>query len=539
MIVRELVTRLSFSNDFRALDAWTRSADRAFDRIEARIQRLKRQNISLGGVLGGRGGNAGASRDPAGDIHKGIQLFALRAFGAVQGINAIRETFRAGDEGQNLRSRLALLPQSTGDAAADFEFIAQRANEIGVSLDSYGRTFARIGMAAKDLLPNREDVAKVVDTLNKSLLINGATTSEAAATSLQFSQAIGSKQLSGDEFRSLAENNPLFLDALSSAMGVPRELLKKTASEGKLTADRVLKATLAVAPTFEAMFSKLPMTVSRATTIVANKWELMIDRINRKTDFIGKTARAIVGWVDRIESAITGVVDANDGWNNTLRMFGALAASILGVQLVKYLYAIRNLSWAAVLPYAAWAAGVLLVAAAIEDLYVWINGGDSVLGEWLGKWEDFKRDSSLLKYLDSIGKYIGAIGAVMAGIFTGDWALTKEGFKGIMEAAKQAYGAVLQGLSGTLGSPESSLSPEQAARLQNVTPDTLFKGGNASNWVPGKEKAQNPFTSNTNVYLTVPPGTSQEQGAFLQRSAEQVFTRVPDKLARDLSTYTP
>jgi hypothetical protein len=46
--------------------------------------------------------------------------------------------------------------------------------------------------------------------------------------------------------------------------------------------------------------------------------------------------------------------------------------------------------------------------------------------------------------------------------------------------------------------------------------------------------------SNTNVTVTVPPGTTAEQAAFLQNAAQQSFNKgANDKLARDLGVYAP
>jgi hypothetical protein len=46
--------------------------------------------------------------------------------------------------------------------------------------------------------------------------------------------------------------------------------------------------------------------------------------------------------------------------------------------------------------------------------------------------------------------------------------------------------------------------------------------------------------SNTNVTVTVPPGTTAEQATFLQKAALQSFGKQnDDNLARDLAVYAP
>jgi hypothetical protein len=48
------------------------------------------------------------------------------------------------------------------------------------------------------------------------------------------------------------------------------------------------------------------------------------------------------------------------------------------------------------------------------------------------------------------------------------------------------------------------------------------------------------ISSNTTVNVTVPQGTSAEQTAYLQKAAQQSFSKQSDdKLARDLAVYAP
>ena len=69
-----------------------------------------------------------------------------------------------------------------------------------------------------------------------------ATAAEASAAFTQLSQALGSGALRGDEFRSIAEQAPLVLQAISDETGIAAGDLKEYAAQGLLTSDIVIKA---------------------------------------------------------------------------------------------------------------------------------------------------------------------------------------------------------------------------------------------------------------------------------------------------------
>ena len=68
----------------------------------------------------------------------------------------------------------------------------------------------------------------IAETLARTIKISGVSAQEASATMMQFSQAMASGRLSGDEFRSLAESAPYFMKELGDGLGVKAAELKKS-----------------------------------------------------------------------------------------------------------------------------------------------------------------------------------------------------------------------------------------------------------------------------------------------------------------------
>lgn len=553
--VRELFVRMGFKADNASLN-----------RVDGQVNRVKDSAEKM----------AGAIRNAA---------LAFGGFSAVQGL------VRIADEAQSIRARLEALPQTIGDVNAAFDTVADRAAAAGLSLEAYAGLYTRVGNAAKSYITTQKDLLGVTDTISKALVVGGASAQEASAVMQQFAQALASGVLQGDEFRSMAEAAPQYLDQLSIAMGIPREQLKKMASDGKLTAREVIEATRKMSGFFEDRFKKMPMTVGRAINVVSVRFAKMIDKLNRETNLIPMIADKIVKAFDKVEEVVGIVIDKLGGFENAVRLAGAAIVAAFGAKAIAVLTAFRTASLAALWPYIRMVAIITLATLALEDLYVWIQGGDSLTGHFLGTWEEFKvtlesvwtviknvggaillvstalgiakgvaiafnavmmiyRGTiiaativqgifNMVMMMNPMGLFLLAIVAVIAAgvaimanwksivaffkpIFDWfgeklDWLANKFGF--LATAAKIALnpaGALLDGAKWLIGSDDS-------------------KGA-----MPGKMSSQgqgkaNVANVNTTVNMTVPPGTTKEQQAAINRTAQTAFGKPSNALARDLS----
>jgi len=400
LIVRELITRLGFSLNQAQLNNAEKATERVKDRAEQAAAAFR--NIVT----------------------------------AVASLATVKAIITIGDEMQSVRTRIGQLPQTIGDAGEAFDEVAKRASASGVKIEAYSSLYTKVGNAAKDYIKTQEDLLGITDTISQALVVGGANATEASSVMTQFSQALASGVLQGDEFRSMAEAAPQYLDKLAETMKIPREQLKKMASDGKLTAKAVIEATRQMSSYFGEKFKEMPMTVGRAMTVVSNRFSVMIDRMNRESLFITKLANFILAAFDKIEAGVYDLVKAFGGFENMMRFVGIAIGVALGAKALAILSAFRAASLLAMLPFIKIIAIVTLVALALEDLYVWIQGGDSLTGKLIGPWEEWRpyvmgaieMVGDAVKWL---GRLIGGIAAILVGAFTFDWNLIVEGFKGI------------------------------------------------------------------------------------------------------------
>jgi tape measure domain-containing protein len=138
--------------------------------------------------------------------------------------------------------RIRLLAESYGEVSELQEAAAAAADKFKLSQteanQAIGNAFARL----RPLGVSLEDITSTFSGFRTAAVLGGATAQEASAAFTQLSQALGSGALRGDEFRSVAEQAPLVLKAISDETGVAAGQLKEYAADGLLTSDIVIKA---------------------------------------------------------------------------------------------------------------------------------------------------------------------------------------------------------------------------------------------------------------------------------------------------------
>ena len=163
--------------------------------------------------------------------------------------------------------------------------IVNLANDTRAPLEWTAKAFSRLDFANKQLGGAQQETIDIVSTLNKGLVISGATAEETASATLQLSQAFASWKLQWDEFRSLSENFPLFMDALAKSMWVPRGELKQLASEGKITSEVIKTALLWMKDDIDEKFWETQITVGQKLTQITNGFLVKFGEMDKKVSF--------------------------------------------------------------------------------------------------------------------------------------------------------------------------------------------------------------------------------------------------------------
>nr|WP_286208866.1 tape measure protein [Azospirillum sp. A1-3] len=212
-------------------------------------------------------------------------------------------SIKAGDELTKTEGRLAAVTGSVGAARETYDGLYQISQKTGIAVADSANQFVRFNIAAGEIGATRREVLQLVETVQKFGVVSGISTQEAQAGAQQLGQALASGKLQGDELRSILENMPVMARALAKELGVGIGQLKEMGSAGELTADKVFRALLRASTEANAAFEAMPMTVERASSIMASSWGRFVAEIDRslqRSQSLANTIKYVADQLDRL-----------------------------------------------------------------------------------------------------------------------------------------------------------------------------------------------------------------------------------------------
>ena len=203
------------------------------------------------------------------------------------------QAIKTSDEMNNLQARIKLVTSESANLHKVQSDLVKIANQNKVGIQEVSKLYIKLADPIRQLGGNLQTTLDITNSFSKALLVSGASTEEAASSLLQFSQAMGSGVLRGDEFNSIAENSPRILKAVADSLGVAQGALRGMAAEGKLTAGMVGGALLRSMVQLEAEAISMPNTVSGAFQILKNNVSDAISKFDDATNTSSKLAGAV------------------------------------------------------------------------------------------------------------------------------------------------------------------------------------------------------------------------------------------------------
>lgn len=298
-----------------------------------------------------------------------------RLGGAFAAVFASREYLRVAEAYTGLDARLRLVTESSEEFKQVQEDLYKLSQESGTGYQENAATYTKLAVALKASGATSKELIGINEAVSKSLIVAGASAQESASFLLQFGQAMGSGVLQGDELRSMLESNSYFAQQLAAALDTDIAGLRKLGSEGKLTADIIRRAVPGMLQQINADFSKMPLTIGRAMTMLTNAFEKIVNGSNNAGGATGKLAELIRTFVvyleangAKIEAFVVKMIDfAGSAAKAAWEWKGFIAAFVgtsLAVSVVASLAAALKGLMAGLVALTGGAAPILAVAAA-------------------------------------------------------------------------------------------------------------------------------------------------------------------------------
>ena len=238
------------------------------------------------------------------DVSQQLNSFKsqLLGFTAIAGVSlGVKNILLDADAMTSYEARIRLVSRSNNEAKGTFRELMDISNETGNAFASTAELYTRVYRALGDKA-NSAELLQFTRTLQQMVVVSGALPQEANAAIIQLSQGLASGTLRGEEFNSVAEQMPIFLEVLQKSLGKTRGELRKMAEQGELTPQQILSATKEAADEIQKQYEQMPLTIGRAANQLSNSWSDWLNQTNNTVSITGAVAGALSGLAGNLDA---------------------------------------------------------------------------------------------------------------------------------------------------------------------------------------------------------------------------------------------
>lgn len=233
------------------------------------------------------------------------KLGALGNIGAIwaslSGVrNVVGSIFGVADAMQGMNARLRLATDGAAGFAQAQADVGRIASSSRTDLDSVATLYTRLAQNSASLGLHQKELANITEAVSLATTLSGGSAASAAAGVQQLAQAMASGVLSGDEFRSVMENSPRVVKAMTNQFGISVGELRNLAEDQKLSAKLVAEAMQLELDTLRNEMGKTPTTVGQAMTKIKNAWAGVVDGFMNGTGVSAELANTLSNVADML-----------------------------------------------------------------------------------------------------------------------------------------------------------------------------------------------------------------------------------------------
>lgn len=206
-----------------------------------------------------------------------------------------KETIQAADSFKLMEGRLSLVTKGTIELATAQQELFKISQNTRQSFKDTVDLYTSLARSTQQLGKSQKETLGVTETINKAIIISGASADSAKAALVQLGQGFASGTLRGDELNSVLEQTPRIAEAIAKGMGKTIGELRQLGADGKLTGEAVFEALQKQSQAIDEEFSKMPKTVSQATTQMGNSLLDLVGVLDKSTGASNALSNAITG----------------------------------------------------------------------------------------------------------------------------------------------------------------------------------------------------------------------------------------------------
>jgi tape measure domain-containing protein len=248
---------------------------------------------------------------------------------AVAGMNALniaKDFFATANAADAAQRRIKLVSQGLDDYRLVLQVAQNASSRFGLSQTEASRAIADIYTRLRPVGYNLSAINAIYEGFNTAVKLSGVEASAASAAFLQLSQGLGSGTLQGDELRSVLEQMPSIAQAIAKEMDINVGSIKKFGSEGKITADVIVRALDRIRTEGAGKLAEALNTPQQKIIDLQNAMETF------KTVVASDVAPAVIGGIEQITEAVKKatrfVINLREGFSLLAKAFNGVGAGI-------------------------------------------------------------------------------------------------------------------------------------------------------------------------------------------------------------------
>jgi tape measure domain-containing protein len=253
---------------------------------------------------------AGAALRNVSDQLAQVRNALLGYFTVMQAVRGAQAIIEAADATRQLSARLRIATADAAEFARAQAGVFEIANRYGAAVEETAKAFARLNPVIRQMGGGAAETLKMLDGLAASLKLSGATAGETSSVLLQFSQAMGSGKVGGDELRALLENAEPLMRAVAEQMGKTTGELRQMAEQGLLTSQAFGNALLPAIDKLAGQAAKVPLGMSQSMQVLRNELSRAFGReFEQQATGLSEAVRVLAGHADTAAKAVRVLAD--------------------------------------------------------------------------------------------------------------------------------------------------------------------------------------------------------------------------------------
>lgn len=226
---------------------------------------------------------------------------AFRFFGAYLGL---KQLAKYSDEWTNIKSTLSLVTENDKERVAVQEKLFQISQNTRQNVGATADLYRRIAISTESMGLSEERRLKVVESINKALIIGGGSSESNKAALVQLGQGLASGQVRGEELNSILEQSPRLAQMIAEGMGIKVGQLREAGKKGLITAEKVIKAIESESIKVNSEFSKMAPTIAQSFVVLDNAIGNFVHNADSGIGVAKLISKAIMTIANNIEQMI-------------------------------------------------------------------------------------------------------------------------------------------------------------------------------------------------------------------------------------------